>query len=157
MKMKTNIQIKAQIEDVFEYIKNGTNLNEWNSAVISVNKIEKSEIPENTQYYHMIRKLPKGQAENEIEILHDKKNTIQIRTISGLTPFVYKFVGGFKRGITYLFLYIEINRKGIIDLFGNKTIILPNFALKAFVRNAVNSNLYSLKAILESKDEAYLL
>jgi len=67
----------------------------------------------------MIRLLPSGQAENELEITaYERPRGFAIRTSSGPTPFVYRYAFSPSDGGTLVELDAEVELPGVAALAG---------------------------------------
>ena len=107
---------------------------DWNSAVESVRAAG--------QRYVMHRRLPTGPVTNELEIVERQPPTaFAIRTISGPTPFLYRYRFEPVDGGTRLTLTGEVELRGLGALAGP-------VAMHALKRG-VDANLASLRSLLE--------
>ncbi|MBN2155582.1 MAG: SRPBCC family protein [Candidatus Lokiarchaeota archaeon] len=148
MKFRTEVKINSPIEKVFSYIKDGNKLVKWNSAVKEVSHLN---FDGKDNEYQMIRKLPDKIVENIVKISdNEDENTIQIETVSGPTPFLYKYKLVPFRGTTNLILNADVDEEGVLSLLGPKIKVIPKFVINKMVRKAINNNLFSLKVILEA-------
>jgi hypothetical protein len=101
--------------------------------------------------YRMIRKLPGGEAENVLEVVELIPNLeFTIKTVSGPTPLQYRYLF---ETITHG-TRITQECQSLSDHLGRDVdglaSLLPDSILEPFVRRGVQSNLETLKTILES-------
>jgi hypothetical protein len=100
----------------------------------------------------MLRELPSGKVENIYEIIEFESNkTLAIKTISGPTPFFYRYTFEPSEQGTRLSLDAEVDREGLVAVLGTKARIAPDVLLTRFVRGGVESNFKSLKSILVTR------
>jgi hypothetical protein len=91
----------------------------------------------------MVRELPSGRAENDLEVLALRRPTeFDIRTTSGPTPFTYRYRFSTEGAATVLELGAEVELGGIAGALGP-------LASRA-VKRGVDSNFADLKRILEA-------
>jgi hypothetical protein len=137
-----DVVILRPVKDIFEFIADGEKADQWNTAVTQVEKISDGPIGPGTRY-HMVRKLPWGKVENEIEITdYIPVNTLTVRTISGPTPFVYKYSLDPTDGGTRLTMEGEGDTSDLTHV--------PGFVMKVAVKRGIRANLEKLKGILEN-------
>ena len=137
--------IARPIDEVFAYVSDPLNFPRWNSAVQAV---QKSSAGENgaALTYSMVRELPTGPAENELEILaRERPSEFAVRTISGPTPFRYRYRFSAENGETLVQLEAEVELQGAAAF-------LPQLARRA-VKAGVEDNLETLKEILEAEQD----
>jgi hypothetical protein len=138
-----NINVTKRREDVFLFIADGEKASPWNSAVKNVEKISSGPIGQGTRY-RMIRQLPSGRVENEYEITEFVPfTTIVIQTVSGPTPFTYRYELDSKGDGTRITLKGEIETSDVSRI--------PETILKIGLRRGVRQNLEVLKSILENR------
>jgi uncharacterized protein YndB with AHSA1/START domain len=81
---KTSVRVAAPIDAVFAYVSDPLRFPVWNSAVRAVRQVGAT--------YVMERDLPTGRAVNELEIVTlEAPEEFAIRTITGPTPFLYRY------------------------------------------------------------------
>ena len=138
---QASVRIERPVEEVFAYVSEPENFPRWNSAVQTVRKTSSGEEPVGSTYA-MTRQLPGGQAENELEITtYERPREFAIRTLSGPTPFVYRYAFSSSDGGTLLELDAEVELPGAAALAGP-------LARRA-VKRGVDGNFATLKGILE--------
>ena len=142
--------INRSIDQVFEFVAKGENNSQWNSAVKLVTKISDGPVGEGSQY-SMTRELPNGTSKNVYEIAEYEPNQLlTIKIISGPTPFVYRYEFEGTDGSTILSMKAQVDKEGVIDVLGTKAKISPEFVLSGLLKKGVETNLKTLKRILES-------
>jgi len=140
---ETSVWAERPIEEVFAYISDPENFSDWNSAVRTVRKTSAGE-DEVGSRYSMERDLPTGRAENELEITsHKLPEEFSIRTLSGPTPFVYRYAFSRSDGGTLVELDAEVELPGVAALTGP-------LARRA-VKRGVDDNFATLKRFLETR------
>jgi uncharacterized protein YndB with AHSA1/START domain len=91
IRFETSVRIEQPVDEVFAYVSEPENFPRWNSAVQTVRKTSFGEDPVGLTY-SMTRQLPSGQAENDLEITaYERPREFAIRTLSGPTPFAYRY------------------------------------------------------------------
>jgi uncharacterized protein YndB with AHSA1/START domain len=133
---ETEVRIGRPIEEVYAYVSDPLNFPRWNSAV--------QEVRENVrgQSYSMERRLPSGRTVNELEILAlERPREFAIRTTSGPTPFLYRYLFVSEGGATLVKLDAQVELHGAAAL-------VPQLARRA-VKNGVDENLATLRGVLE--------
>ena len=142
MKFKTAVRIERPVEEVFEYVSDPRNFPAWNSAVQTVRETTPGSDGVGATY-SMVRELPSGRAENDLEVLALRRPTeFDIRTTSGPTPFTYRYRFSTEGAATVLELGAEVELGGIAGALGT-------LASRA-VKRGVDSNFADLKRILEA-------
>lgn len=142
MEFETSVRIERPTEAVFDYISEPVNFPRWNSAVQSVQETSAGAGSVGATYL-MERELPGGRAENELEVVEVNRPTLfVIRTTSGPTPFLYRYVLAGEEGATLLQLAAEVELGGLAGALGP-------LASRA-VKRGVDSNFAALKQILEA-------
>ena len=142
MNFETSVLIERPIEQVFDYVSDPTTFPRWNSAVQSVRETSAGADGVGATYL-MERELPGGRAENALEVVEVNRPTLfVIRTTSGPTPFLYRYVLADEEGATMLELAAEVELGGVAGALGP-------LASRA-VKRGVDSNFADLKRILES-------
>jgi hypothetical protein len=128
---------------LFDFIADGEKGSQWNSAVKKVEKISDGPVGLGTRY-HMVRELPWGVVENEYEIIdYVPGSTITIKTVSGPTPFKYRYTLTSLNGGTRLTLDGEGETSDITHV--------PGFVMKVAIKRGVRANLERLKEIMETQ------
>ena len=142
MDFDTRVRIERPVEEVFDYVSDPENFAAWNSAVRSV-KATAPGADGVGATYSMERELPGGAAQNELEVVEvNRPSLFVIRTTSGPTPFLYRYVLADEGGATLLQLSAEVELGGLAGALGP-------LASRA-VKRGVDSNFADLKRILES-------
>ena len=137
IRFETSVEIARAHEDVFDYVADAGRLAEWNLAVTTVEPL-----PGAPGHHVMRRELPTGVAINEITIAARRPDEMTLRTITGPTPFVYRYTFTPASTGTRVTLRAEMELGGVARLAG---------PLAAHgLRRGVDANLSSLRDILES-------
>lgn len=142
MNFETSVRIERPLAEVYDYVSDPRTFPRWNSAVQSVE--QKSAGTDGVgATYSMLRELPGGPAENDLEVLALQRPTeFDIRTTSGPTPFTYRYRFTEDGEVTVVELDAEVELGGIAGALGP-------LASRA-VKRGVDSNFADLKRILES-------
>lgn len=142
MNFETSVRIDRPIETVFDYLSEPANFPRWNSAVQSVRETSAGADGVGATY-QMERELPDGRAENALEVVELNRPTLfVIRTTSGPTPFLYRYVLVGEEGATMVELAAEVELGGIAGALGPLA--------SRGVKRGVDSNFADLKRILEA-------
>jgi carbon monoxide dehydrogenase subunit G len=142
VEFETSVRIEQPIEAVYDYLSEPVNFSRWNSAVQSVKETSAGAEGVGATYL-MERDLPSGRAENALEVVEVNRPTLfVIRTTSGPTPFLYRYVLADEDGATLLELAAEVELGGLAGALGP-------LASRA-VKRGVDSNFADLKRILEA-------
>jgi hypothetical protein len=136
IRFETAVDIARAREDVFDYVAAPAHYPEWNSAVESVAPVLGS-----VGRYVMRRRLPSGAATNELEIAAAPPDALALRTLSGPTPFLYRYTFEPVDAGTRIRLVAEVELGGAAGVLGP-------LAARA-VRRGVDANLATLRQILE--------
>ena len=81
MNFETSVKIERPVDEVFDYVSDPRNFPDWNSAVQAVRQT--SPRTDGAATYSMVRELPDGRAENDLEVLASRRPTeFDIRTTS---------------------------------------------------------------------------
>lgn len=140
---ETSVSIGRPIGEVFAFVSDPLRFPRWNSAVQIVDLISGA-AGEPGSRYSMVRDLPSGRAENELEILaREHPSEFAIRTASGQTPFVYCYRFVSEPGATIVHLDARVELPGIAGAFGP-------LAARG-IRRGVDANFAALKRILEDE------
>jgi len=100
--------------------------------------------------YRMVRKLPGGEAENVLEVTELVPNReFTIKTISGPTLLQYRYLFETIANGTRITQECQSLSNHLGRDVGGLASILPDALLEPFVRRGVQSNLETLKGILE--------
>ena len=143
MTFETNVHIGRTVEDVFDYVSDPLRFAQWNSAVRAVRAVRPVPSREAAQYV-MERELPGGRVENLIEVVaNERPIEFAIRSISGPTPFVYRYRFASAAGGA------EIAFSGAFELTGIAGLAGP--LAKRAVKRGVDDNLATLKGLLEAQ------
>ena len=138
IRFETAIEIPRPREAVFEFVADPVRLPDWNSAVESVTGVVGNR-------YAMRRTLPSGPAENQLEVEAAPPDVLTLRTLSGPTPFVYRYSFEPIASGTRVVLHAEVELNGVGRL------VAP-LAAQA-VKRGVDANLRTLRNILREKRE----
>jgi carbon monoxide dehydrogenase subunit G len=142
LNFETSVRIDRPVEAVFDFVSDPTTFPRWNSAVQSVQETSAGAGGVGATYL-MERELPGGRAENALEVVEINRPTLfVIRTTSGPTPFLYRYVLADDEGGTLLELAAEVELGGLAGALGP-------LASRA-VKRGVDSNFADLKRILEA-------
>jgi uncharacterized protein YndB with AHSA1/START domain len=134
-------RINRPIEDVFQFVADGRNAAQWNSAVKNVWQTSDGPVRVGTTY-RMVRELPQGRVENTYSVIEYIPNRkLSIQTTSGPTPFVYRY--SFKPVASGT----ELALKAEVDL-GAVNVLAP-IAGRA-IKRGVEANFSTLKRRLEA-------
>ena len=140
---ETSVRIKRSTEAVFDYVSNPRTFPRWNSAVQDVRPLPGDNGVELPRYV-MERDLPGGRAVNELEVVTCARPTeFVVLTLSGLTPFVYRYRFASENGETVVRLDAEVELDGVASL-------LAPVAGRA-IRRGVDANFRVLKEVLEGR------
>jgi len=151
IRFETSIVIDRPSEDVFRFVADSRNNALWNSAVVDVTRISDERERVGSKYL-MRRNLTKGPAKNIYEIIeYDPNSKFSIKTISGPTPFVYRYSFEPKDRGTKLELSAEAETRGLIEELGSASRLLPDWILARLVKRGVDANLRTLKDLLERR------
>ena len=143
VRFTVDVVIDRRIEDVFAFVAQGENASLWNSAVRAVRKTSEGLDGVGAEY-QMSRQLPQGPVENTIRVIEYEQNKrYAIQTISGPTPFTYRYDFEPRGNRTRISLLGEGKLGGVADL-------LSPIASVA-VKRGVEENLAALKSLLESR------
>jgi uncharacterized protein YndB with AHSA1/START domain len=133
------VTIARPIEQVFAFVSDPLQFPHWNSAVVAVERTSGST-------YAMQRRLPTGPAVNELEVIAlEPPTAFGIRTISGPTPFTYRYRFVPDGSST------AVELDGEVELGGVAAAVAP-LAVRA-IKRGIAANLATLKRILETPDE----
>lgn len=139
---ETDVRIDRPLEDVFSYVSDPGNFPRWNSAVQAV-RMTSAGVNGVGATYSLERELPSGWATNELEVVaNERPREFAICTVSGPTPFLYRYQFSAEKGATLVELDAEVELPGVAAF-------LPQLARRA-VKNGVDDNFATLKAILEA-------
>jgi carbon monoxide dehydrogenase subunit G len=134
IEIQTSVRIERPADAVFALLSDPREFPLWNSAVDSVRRTGTT--------YAMRRTLPTGPADNELEIVESEAPTrFAIRTLSGPTPFVYRYRLVPDDGATVVELDATVELGGPVGLLGP-------LAARA-VKRGIDANLGSLRDALE--------
>jgi ligand-binding SRPBCC domain-containing protein len=140
---ETSVRIERPTEAVFDYVSDPSTFPRWNSAVQAVRSLSGDDGVERSRYV-MERDLPGGRAVNELEVVtRDRPTEFAVRTISGPTPFVYRYRFVSENGETVVRLDGEVDVDGVASL-------LAPVAGRA-IKSGVDANFRVLKEVLESR------
>jgi len=142
MNFETSVLIERPVEEVFDYVSDPITFPSWNSAVRSVERTSAGADGIGATY-RMERDLPGGRAENALEVVDAQRPTLfVIRTTSGPTPFLYRYVLAPEGSATQLALAAEVELGGLAGALGPLA--------SRGVKRGVDSNFADLKRVLES-------
>jgi len=139
-RFETRVEIARGRDDVFDYVADPARFADWNSAVGSVAAM-RAPSPAAEARYLMRRRLPSGWATNELVIDAMPPDHLTIRTMSGPTPFVYRYSFDSTDAGTLIILHADVR------LGGAATVLGPLAA--ASVKRGVDANFSALRAMLE--------
>jgi uncharacterized membrane protein len=143
IKIETDVLIDCPISDVFDYVSDAENNPLWNSAVEEVERISDCGAELDCKY-RMKRVIGKERVENIYRVIeYQKNNLLTIKTLSGPTPFTYRYS------------FETVGKSTRIQLSGKvKETGLPfeasSFFASHMIEQGINRNLRTLKSILES-------
>jgi uncharacterized protein YndB with AHSA1/START domain len=138
---ETEVHIRRPIDEVFDYVSNPLNFPRWSSAVVKVRPLA-SPAGEVSSTYVMERELPGGRAENQFAIVtSERPREFLVRSTSGPTPFVYRYLFWAVDGET------DVALVGAFGTAGMPPLAAP-LAAQA-VKRGVDDNLANLKKLLE--------
>lgn len=144
MTFQLSLDVAAPPTTVFDFIADFTSMPRWYSAVQRVERT--SNISGVGPRYDVHRQLPGGTARNEVEITgYDRGREVTFTSLSGPTPFVYRFRVDPEGDATRLTLEGTISGAG---LTGPATLLGP-LAERLF-KHGMRDNLGALKEILEN-------
>lgn len=139
---ETSVRIGRPIEEVYDFVSNPLSYPRWNSAVEAVNGAT-GQPGRVGSTYSMQRELPTGRVENGLEIFERVVPTeFGLRTISGPTPFVYRYRFDSDGQDTTVHLDAKVTLDGVAAVLG------PLAA--GAVRRGVDANFTTLKRTLEA-------
>jgi uncharacterized membrane protein len=138
---ETGVRIERPVEEVFAIVSDPLRFPLWNSAVQAVSSTSPG-TSEAGSTYSMERELPGGPVENEIVVLTlEPPVEFDIRTLSGPTPFVYRYRFHAEGDATLIRLDASV------ELPAPAALIAP-LAARA-VKRGVDDNLAALRRLLE--------
>ncbi len=139
-----NLDIARSVQDVFSFLADSENTPVWYVAVQSVRKLTPGPVSPGT-VYEIVRHLPQGRVENEVEVSELETNArVTLRSLSGPTPFTYRYRLQPAGAGTRLTLEAEISGEGLV---GPAALIAP--LAGAFFKRGMAVNLQALKRHLE--------
>ncbi|WP_117213123.1 SRPBCC family protein [Allorhizocola rhizosphaerae] len=139
MAFRISLDIERPPEAVFAYIADARHMPQWYEAVQSVTATSPTR-------FRMLRSLPGGQAENEVEVTgYRTDEEITFASISGPTPFEYRYRLERIPAGTRLTLDGEISAEGLRGPAAH----LGGLAGQLF-KQGMKKNLKALKQVLES-------
>ncbi len=139
--LKTRVRIGRPIEHVFAFVSDPIQLPQWNSAVQAVRGTS-GETDEPGSTYSMERELPTGRVENQLEVFaRERPSEFGIRTTSGPTPFIYRYLFAADGPDTVVHLEAKVELPGVAAMLGP-------LAARG-VKQGVDANFAALKRTLE--------
>jgi uncharacterized protein YndB with AHSA1/START domain len=139
---QTSVRVERPIEEVFAFVADPLLFPRWNSAVQTVRGTS-GERGEPGSTYSMRRELPTGPVENVLAVVSRERLTeFAIRTMSGPTPFLYRYRFAADESGTVVDLDARVELPGA-------TAVLGPLAART-VRQGVDANLAALKRALET-------
>ncbi|HEX7040371.1 MAG TPA: SRPBCC family protein [Trueperaceae bacterium] len=139
-----SLDIGRRVQDVFSFLADSENTPVWYEAVQAVRKLTPGPVRAGTRY-EMVRHLPQGRVENEVEVSELETNErVTLRSLSGPTPFTYRYLLAPAGGGTRLTLEGEITGEG---LTGPAALLAP--LAGPFFKRGMAANLETLKRHLE--------
>jgi ligand-binding SRPBCC domain-containing protein len=140
---ETSVRIERPTEVVFDYVSDPGTFPRWNSAVQAVRALSEDDGVDSARYM-MERDLPSGRAVNKLEVVaYERPTEFVVRTISGPTPFIYRYRFATENGETVVRLHAEVEFEGLASL-------LTPLAGRA-ITTGVDANFTVLKRILETR------
>ena len=140
-RFETAVHVARPVDAVFAYVADPRHFPEWNSAVERVDAAPGPGSGVGARYV-MHRRLPGGQAVNELEITAwEAPHAFAIRTTSGPTPFAYRYAFAPVDGGTDVRLDAEVALSGAAAL-------APPLAAH-LVKRGVDANFAQLRRVLE--------
>jgi uncharacterized protein YndB with AHSA1/START domain len=134
IEIQTSVRIARPASEVFALLSDPTRFPLWNSAVDSVRPTGST--------FAMERTLPGGRARNELEITElGEPERFGIRTLSGPTPFAYRYRLTPDGGATLVALDATVE-------LGRPAELLGPLAARA-VKHGIDANLATLRDALE--------
>ncbi|MCX5066128.1 SRPBCC family protein [Micromonospora lupini] len=144
MSFQLALDIKAPAAQVFDFVADFTTMPRWYSAVRRVERVDGTH-GLGTRY-QVYRDLPGGPARNDVSITtYAAGEEVTFTSVSGPTPFTYRYLVRPSGGMTTLVLEGTISAAG---LTGPAALLGP-LAEKLF-RGGMRDNLGTLKQILEA-------
>ena len=144
-KFVLKLDIGRRVQDVFSFLADSENTPIWYEAVRSVRKLTPGLVREGTRY-EMVRHLPQGVVENEVEVSELEANErVTLRSLSGPTPFTYCYLLEPNGERTQLTLEGEITGEG---LAGPAALLAP--LAGTLFKRGMATNLEALKRHLEA-------
>jgi hypothetical protein len=137
IRFETAVEIALDRNELFDYVADPRHFAEWNSAVQSVVPLDRGKTHDGG--YVMRRILPGGPAINELLISARRPATLTLRTVSGPTPFIYRYSFEPAGAGTLLTLSAEVWLGGVASVLG------PLAAAR--VMSGVDANFATLRAI----------
>ena len=137
---ETTVEIARRRDEVFAYVADPSRLGECNSAVERVTPLAGGTCGRDARHL-MERRLPTGPAANELAVVARAPHELVIRTLSGPTPFVYRYAFTENHAST------RITVHGDVTLAGAAAVLGPLAA--AAVKRGVDVNLATLRDLLE--------
>jgi hypothetical protein len=136
------VRVERAIEEVFVYVSDPLNFPRWNSAVRAVRMISGPRGDVGATY-SIERELPGGPAANELTIVaSERPSEFAMRTISGPTPFIYRYRFTPDDRATVVRLHGQADLGGVGDLLAPLA--------RRVIRRGVDDNLATLKTILDT-------
>jgi uncharacterized protein YndB with AHSA1/START domain len=140
---ETDIRINASVAVVFAYLTDNQKMPLWNSAVLEVTKTTGGPVGVGTRFL-MQRDLPTGRVENTLEVIEYEENRrVTLKTTSGPTPFVYRYLLEPTDGGTHLSLHADVQIGGALSVLS--PVLAPR------IRSGVDANFAALKDLVEGK------
>jgi len=81
---ETSVKIERPVDEVFDYVSDPRNFPDWNSAVQAVRQT--SPRTDGAATYSMVRELPDGRAENDLEVLASRRPSAVSQRAASLPP-----------------------------------------------------------------------
>ncbi len=140
-----SLDIGRSVQEVFSFLADSENTPIWYEAVRSVRKLTPGPVREGARY-EMVRHLPQGVVQNEVVVSELETNErVTLRSLSGPTPFTYRYLLEPKGKHTHLTLEGEITGEG---LTGPAALLAP--LAGAFFKRGMATNLEALRRHLEA-------
>ncbi|MHA2424216.1 MAG: SRPBCC family protein [Candidatus Thorarchaeota archaeon] len=144
IKFEIDILIHRPIADVFDYVSDTENDPRWNSAVVGVEQVDDCDDELNCKY-KIQRVIGKKRIENLYRVIEYEKNKLlTIKTLTGPTPFTYRYSFESIGKSTKILLDGKVKDEGL-------PFEARSFLASHMIKLGVANNFQKLKTILESK------
>jgi uncharacterized protein YndB with AHSA1/START domain len=145
MSFRISLDINRSPSEVFAFIADFRNMPRWYDAVEHVTATTASSTGKGARF-QMVRSLPGTRAHNDVEVTSFQQDEeVTFASVSGPTPFVYRYRVAPVPGGTRLTLDGQISAEGL----SGPAALLGGLAERLFERG-MRTNLGALKRIVES-------